>query len=77
MGLLDDFEPERRRYTCRVRTVLEELDESDQKILEDALADKDKWTNNSLAKELKKRGIDLKSESMRKHRDGLCQCSKI
>lgn len=76
MGILDNLEPRKRVYSCRVRTVLTELDDADRKILEAAIADTDSWSNNGLADSLRKRGIDLKSEPIRQHRMGSCSCSR-
>lgn len=77
MGLLDGLEPVQRVYRCKVRTVLNELDDTDREILEAAVADTKAWSNNGLSNSLRKRGIDLKSEPIRQHRMGNCSCSKI
>lgn len=75
MGILDGLEPAKRVYSCKVRTVLTELNDEDRGILEAAIADK-AWSNTGLAASLQQRGVDLKPEAIRVHRMGACSCSK-
>lgn len=77
MGLLDDLTPPgTRSYPCRVRTIIESLDEADAKIFTDAVADM-RWSGNALAKAMSDRGIELGVSAIQKHRAKGCSCSKI
>ena len=54
--------------------VLNELDESDRKILQEALDDPKKWSPYGLHHALKLRGIKLNDKAISKHRSGECSC---
>ena len=58
---------------CKMRNILESLEEADQKILKDALADPN-WKSHTLAIEMTKLGIQVSSNSVMKHRAGSCSC---
>lgn len=77
MGILDDLQPPNRTHTCKVRTLLAELDKSDAKVLADALGDEKTWTVNGLNKALASRGIGLSCDAISRHRKGVCNCSRI
>jgi len=72
--MLEGLEPRVRLRPCAVRTVLEGLEESDQQILKDALADVGRWTNNGLAVSLTERGVSISEGPIRKHRLKMCTC---
>jgi len=72
--LLEGLEPNRREYPCNVDNVLNELDESDRKILQEALDDPKKWSPYGLHHALKLRGIKLNDKAISKHRSGECSC---
>jgi len=74
MGLLDGLEPVVPVRNCKTRNVLESLDKDDRKILEAALADRDKWSNYGLSKALSDRGIIIKGDTLAIHRRGECSC---
>jgi hypothetical protein len=48
--MLEDLTPPPKIAPCMIRTVMRNLDESDQTILKNALADRDAWSNRGLAK---------------------------
>ncbi len=72
--MLEGLSPKERALTCRVRSVLAELDQEDRTILENALADSKTWGAKTLEKALKTRGITLSDNSITKHRTGICSC---
>ena len=76
--MLEDLEqhmPVRNaNLTCKVRTVLSDLDESDANILIAALADDRKWSVNGLHTALLAKGVDVGYQSLRRHRFNLCSC---
>ena len=74
MGILDGFEPVVPLRSCKTRNVLESLEKDDRKILEAALADRDKWSNYGLSKALADRGIIIKGDTLGIHRRGECSC---
>ena len=77
MGLLDDLTPTKRIYGCRVRDVRNTLDKADQERLDAMIADSKNWAVNTLARALQSKGLDIKTHSITRHRDGVCSCSKI
>lgn len=74
--MLEGLTPNKRIYECRVLVVRSELDDSDRKILDDALADEKTWSAYALSKALIGRGIIVQDKAIKKHRDGLCICSR-
>ena len=74
MGLLDDLTPHVKKYSCKIATILSELEPADRAILEAALQDTNTWTSRALANAVRQRGITLVDTSVTKHRNGLCSC---
>lgn len=74
MGLLDNLEPVEAKKSCRVRTVLEGLDESDAQILRDALANEAKFSDYRLMVALRSRGVSLTGDAIHRHRGKVCSC---
>ena len=74
MGILDNLQPTNRSYSCRLRTILNELETTDQQILEAAIQDVANWSASALSKALTARGIKIADTSISKHRDGNCSC---
>jgi hypothetical protein len=72
--MLEDLTPPEYITPCAVRTLLQKLDESDQKILQDALANQQAWGNSALAKALTDRGLRISEKPIRKHRGRYCSC---
>jgi hypothetical protein len=77
MGLLDDLNPPSPILNCKVRTILQSLDDKDRAILEEALANLEAWKTETLAVALTKRGLTINSKTLSRHRLGQCSCSKI
>lgn len=77
MGLLNDLNvPSQPLGNCKVRSIAANLDEDDAKVLLAAVMDP-AWKVHVLANELTKRGIAIGSNTLNKHRNGTCSCSKI
>jgi hypothetical protein len=77
--MLEDlqFPGTKRTYSCRIRTFYNTLNPADQKLLMDYLADP-AITHSGLSKALAlKTGQSFSDNGIRKHRLGLCSCSKI
>lgn len=74
--MLQDLTPPPTSRGCRIGAVLSELDSSDRKILEDALADTGRWSSHGLMVALKQRGVDVSIHPIINHRKGLCKCSR-
>ena len=67
----------KRRYSCATRSFYDSLNEADQQILMDLLADPN-VSHNALRKALREQaGATLADTSIAKHRQGLCSCSRI
>jgi hypothetical protein len=72
--MLEDMMPPVRRTSCKVRTILEELNDSDRDILLKAIADHEAWSSNALARALSQRGLITTEKPIRKHRNRECSC---
>lgn len=75
--MLEDLQPPKKNHPCKVRTILATLDDKDKAILNAAIADHTTWPASTLSKELKKRGLVVVDNTITRHRDGTCSCSKI
>ena len=73
--MLEGMEPQARKSSCKVRTILESLESKDQAILVGALAN-DEWTAASLARELTARGIAISEKPVMYHRRKECSCAR-
>ena len=75
MGLLEGItEPGVKRTSCQVRTVLEQLEPSDQKILQSWLAAVGVWSGAAVSNALKSKGLQCGTSAVIKHRKGMCSC---
>lgn len=72
--MLEDLTPPVRIMPCALRTLREKLSQSDQEILDKAIANPEVWGHTLLARELSKRGLMISEKPIRKHRLGLCSC---
>ena len=72
--MLENLEPPKKNFTCRIRTIASGLEPKDVKILEAAIADSSSWPANTLARALKERGLQIGQEAIRRHRDKTCSC---
>lgn len=75
MGLLDGLQPPKKIYPCKVRSILEGLDDKDAQVLLDALNNPD-WEVVALSNALRSRGIELSTTPIAKHRKKLCSCGE-
>lgn len=76
MGLLDDLQLPEKVWTCRVRTIYNELEGKDQAIFEQAVNDP-AWKAETLSKALTQRGIKIAGSGITRHRMKECSCSKV
>ena len=74
--MLEGLTPPVKVWPCVVRTLLESLDAKDSRILTSAIADLEAWPANTLAKQLRVRGIVLSGNAITRHRTGVCSCRK-
>ena len=72
--MLEGLTPPVKAFPCRVRQIATELDESDAVIFMNAIENVDAWSNNGLAAELTKRGVQISEKTIRKHRNRYCSC---
>jgi hypothetical protein len=77
MTKLNGMQPPKYIPSCKVRSILETLDDQDRKTLADALTNDKLWKPDALATELTNRGIPITKWPINKHRQGQCSCSKI
>jgi len=72
--MLEGLKPTHKELSCKVRTILGQLDQADADLLEQYLADVDTWPSNSLSKALKTRDVHVSPNTLQKHRIGGCSC---
>jgi len=75
MGLLDNLEPPKKVWPCRVRTLYSEFDKTDADIFDNAVSDPN-WKAETLSKALATRGITIAGSAITRHRQKECSCSK-
>jgi len=75
LSLLKDLvAPAKRVPVCKIMAIHDSLDVADQKIFIQAVDNVDEWPTETLARELKRRGVDVGRETIRTHRRGDCVC---
>lgn len=75
MSVLKDLvAPAKRVPVCKIMVIHDSLDVSDQKIFIQAVDNLEDWPTETLARELKRRGVDIGRETIRTHRRGDCVC---
>lgn len=74
--MLEDLEPIKQIRSCKIRTLKESLEHSDQVLLEGYLADTN-WTAHILAKALAAKGLKVDHRQITQHRDKMCSCGDV
>ena len=73
--MLEGLEPPKNRAVfCKVNDVMNELEESDLKILQEALDDTERWKHKTLSNALRAKGVSLADTTISKHRLRVCAC---
>jgi DNA-binding HxlR family transcriptional regulator len=72
--MLEGMKPQVNKPACKVRSILESLDDKDKQILIQALSD-DQWTATALARELTARGIPISDKRVMVHKRKECSCA--
>jgi hypothetical protein len=73
--MLEGIKPPRRvDDVCKVATIIKQLGAPDNEILAAAIMDVSKWPANTLATELRKRGVSLSDMTILRHRKKTCAC---
>jgi hypothetical protein len=75
--MLENLQPPGKKTACKVRTIMDGLNELDAQILEAAVMDSAKWKIKTLADELRTVGIVISEKPISTHRARLCSCWKI
>jgi hypothetical protein len=75
--MLENLKPPARKHPCKVKSVMDGLNELDAQILEAAVLDSAKWKIKTLADELRSVGIVISERPLTTHRARLCSCWKI
>lgn len=73
--MLENLQIPKKQYSCRVKTLLTELDAKDQKILADAVMNLE-WPIGTLENSLRELDIVLSGTSIKRHRTKACSCWK-
>jgi len=71
--MLEDLKPPARHFTCKVSTVLEQLEAKDKEIFLAAVMSPE-WKYKTLSNELAKRGIVVTDTTIKAHRTKACSC---
>jgi len=69
--MLEDLTPPVKQPVCRIREIMISLDESDQVILRDALANRELWSLKALSRALTDRGLEIGEKGLAR-RDKPC-----
>jgi len=73
--MLDGMTPPRNKiHRCKIATTTEELAAPDSEIFAAAIDDARKWPAQTLATELRIRGLIISDGSIHKHRKRSCAC---
>lgn len=71
--MLENINPTTRQYPCKMNTILNNLKESDRKILLEAL-ESPLWNINALTTALNDRGLKISRYSVDSHARKRCSC---
>ena len=71
--MLENLSLPTRTYSCRVKSVVMNLNDADKKILETAVMSEE-WPINTLETSLRALDIVLSSKSIKRHRSKSCSC---
>jgi hypothetical protein len=74
--MLENINPTTRQYPCKMNTILNNLNESDRKILLEAL-ESPLWNTNALTTALNDRGLKISRYSVDSHARKRCSCWRI
>lgn len=61
---------------CSVSKTLNDMEDKDRDSLALALEKRDKYPGTAISTALKKRGVQLTSQAIQRHRRGVCSCQK-
>jgi hypothetical protein len=73
--MLENLGEPQSKSVCKLVMKMRELDEADQKILEDALANP-AWGNSLLTRRLNELGFVVYRDSLTRHRNKECACAR-
>jgi len=71
--MLEDLEPPKKVWPCRVRTLSNQFDKKDKEIFDKAIADP-AWKAANLSAALSKKEISIAGSIISRHRKGECSC---
>lgn len=72
--MLEDLQPPKKIWPCRVRTLSGEFDKKDKEIFDKAVSDLN-WPAATLSAALAQKGISIAGSIITRHRKGECSCS--
>ena len=75
--MLENLKPPTKKSPCKVRALMDSMNELDAQILEAAVLDSAKWKIKTLADELRGLGLVISEKPIATHRARLCSCWKI
>jgi hypothetical protein len=62
------------RARCKVKTILDRLEDDDRKLLEGFMEDHELWSSHALSNALKQRDVNVSTNVLIRHRKGNCSC---
>ena len=73
--MLEGMKPAKSNvFRCKIDTSLKELEQTDSKILADAVDDYKTWPAQTLSIALRKRGVIISDLTIGRHRKRVCAC---
>jgi hypothetical protein len=75
--MLENLQPADTAKICKIVQTITTLEPKDATVLNDAINDAVKWSNNGLSDALKSRGLSISPETIRRHRRNVCPCRKV
>ena len=66
--------PKNKVHRCKIATTIEALEAADSEVFAAAINDGTKWPAQTLATELRIRGLSISDGSIHKHRKQSCAC---
>ena len=72
--MLENLTPLDKARTCKVRTIMEQLEPDDRVRFQAFLTDTETWSSNGLSKALNTVGVFVSANTIHKHRQRACAC---
>jgi|DEB0MinimDraft_6_1074348.scaffolds.fasta_scaffold26642_5 hypothetical protein len=75
--MLENLDQHRPPPKCKIKRIRDDMDDADQKRLDDAMEDQISWSDYHLFKALVAVGVKVSESTVKRHRQKTCSCWKI